>query len=296
MNYRIVYVDAFTDKVFGGNPCAVVPRAEGLGEARMQAIARETNLSETAFVFKSDRADFKVRYFMPSREIPFAGHPTIATAFTLAEEGMVSLNQPITTISFEFNIGVLPLDIIRNESGGAGRVIMTQNPPEFGPKVDRERLARGLGIEPVDIMSDLKSQVVSTGVPFLVVPATGLGVLKKAKMNPDALRPILAEVGVSAVYFFSLNGFDSESALHARLMGPDNSFEDPFTGSAAGCLGAYVIANCLKKGPKLELEQGDIIGRPGRGVIEVHGSPSDIRVVKIGGPAVKSLEGRIFVP
>ena len=108
--YRVVYVDAFTSLPFCGNPCAILPEATGLTDEEMQAIARETNLSETSFVLPSERADFRVRYFTPRSELPFAGHPTIATGFMLAQEGFVPLKEPETRIHLEFKIGVLPVE------------------------------------------------------------------------------------------------------------------------------------------------------------------------------------------
>jgi trans-2,3-dihydro-3-hydroxyanthranilate isomerase len=293
---EIIYIDAFTNTRLTGNPCAVLPEAEGLDDEQIQAIAKETNLSETAFVFPSDKADFRVRYFMPTGEIPFAGHPTIATAFTLAQEGLIKLNGPKTTVNFEFNIGVLPLDILLGEDGGPERVIMTQAKPEFGPKVEREKLAPALGLQPEDIPSGLKSQVVSTGVGFLVVPVTGLDALKKLSMQKDLLAPICAEVGVHAAYVFAPEGFDPGSDLHSRLIVPDLGHEDPFTGSAAGTLAAYAVRHGVKTGPILKLEQGDMVGRPGRAVLETVGSPGDLETVRVGGPAVRSLEGYIYLP
>jgi len=109
--YAVVYIDAFTNTPFAGNPCAVLPMAEGLSDEQMQAIARETNLNETSYVLSSDKANFRVRYFTPRNEIPFAGHPTIATAFLLTRDGYISLQEPVTRITLEFKIGVLPMDI-----------------------------------------------------------------------------------------------------------------------------------------------------------------------------------------
>ncbi|HPO57978.1 MAG TPA: PhzF family phenazine biosynthesis isomerase, partial [Anaerolineaceae bacterium] len=107
-SYRFVTLDAFTSTPFAGNPCAVIPEAAGLTDDEMQKIARETNAPETAFIFPSEQADFRVRYYTPRSEIPFAGHPTIATVFLLAQEGRVPLVEPVTRLTVEFNIGVLP--------------------------------------------------------------------------------------------------------------------------------------------------------------------------------------------
>jgi trans-2,3-dihydro-3-hydroxyanthranilate isomerase len=123
--YRIAYVDAFTREPLKGNPCAILPEASGLTDEEMQAIARETNLSETSFVFSSTQADFRVRYFTPREEIPFAGHPTIATTYLLAQEGLIPLREPSTTIQLEFKVGVLPVELfVQGER--VQRIVMTR--------------------------------------------------------------------------------------------------------------------------------------------------------------------------
>ncbi len=138
--YRIIYLDAFTRVPFAGNPCAVVPDAGDLSVEAMQAIARETNLSETSFVLPSAVADYRVRYFTPRGELPFAGHPTIATAFMLAQEGMVALAGPRVRIRLEFQVGVLPVEIEVHD-GQPVRAIMTQARPAFGPAFSAQETA-----------------------------------------------------------------------------------------------------------------------------------------------------------
>ena len=169
-SYRIVYVDAFTDTPLTGNPCAVLPDARGLTDAEMQAIAAETNLSETAFVLPSERADFRARYFTPRRELPFAGHPTIATAFTLAEEGLVKLAGPVTHLRLELGIGVIPVEIHSRDGKTPDRVVMTQQKPVFGPIFTAAETAPCFSLDVSDLLTDPAPQVVSTGVPFLIVP------------------------------------------------------------------------------------------------------------------------------
>ena len=133
VSLRIIsHVDAFTTVPFAGNPCAVLPDATGLSDEQMQAIAREANLPESSFVLPSEKADFRVRYFTPRMELPFAGHPTIATAFLLTQAGRIPLREPVTTIQLEFEIGVLPVDI-HVQDGRPVHVVMTQKAPTFGP-------------------------------------------------------------------------------------------------------------------------------------------------------------------
>jgi trans-2,3-dihydro-3-hydroxyanthranilate isomerase len=294
-SYRVVYVDAFTLEPFLGNPCAILPEAGGLNESQMHAIARETNLNETSFVFPSQRADFRVRYFSPRAEIPFAGHPTIATVFLLAQEGRFPLRDGTTRIQLEFQIGVLPVEVRFKAEGIPEEVVMTQQAPFFGARLEREAVAPCLGLSPEDIRADTPVQVVSTGVPFLIVPAVDLAVLK-VEMDRPRLSQLLCSVGVSTAFLFCLGGFSKDSDTHARLLDPNGTTEDPFTGSASGCMGAYIVTYGLKVGPLFRIEQGHILGRPGYGTLEVLGTPERISSIRLGGAAVKVMEGAFFVP
>lgn len=293
--HRVIYIDAFTRQAFAGNPCAVLPDALGLTGEQMQAIAREVNLPETAFVLPSTRGDIRVRYFTPRSELPFAGHPTIATAFMLAEEGLIPVEEPKTTINMEFEIGVLPVEILL-EGGKPERVVMTQQRPTFGQRFVAEDVAPCLGLRPSELREDCSPQVVGTGVPFLIVPVREVGVLGEIAMDREALAALCDRAGVSAAFVFSIGGLDPESDTHARLFDPRGTMEDPFTGSATGAMGAYVIRHGLKQGPVLVAEQGHFVGRPGRGVLEISVDGGKIDSVRLGGAAVRVLEGTIFVP
>ncbi len=292
--YQVIYLDAFTRVPYAGNPCAVLPDAGGLSDAEMQAIAREANLSETSFVLPSSKADFRVRYFMPRGELPFAGHPTIATCWALAQEGRISLEEPVTRIRVEFNIGVLPVDI-HVAGGQPTRVVMTQQAPVFGAEFATEEVAPCFGLMKLDLRDDCTPTVVSTGVPFLIVPATGLSVLTRVRMHRDALSALCAKAGVSAAYMFCLGGFRYGADTHARLLDPKQSGEDPYTGSAAGAMAAYIVRNHLKEGTHLVAEQGHIQGRPGEGVLVVSGPPEAMDAVYVGGEAVRTMEGHFLV-
>jgi trans-2,3-dihydro-3-hydroxyanthranilate isomerase len=293
--YRIAYLDAFTSKPFSGNPCAVLPQAEGLSGDQMQKIASETNLSETAFVLPSQRADVRVRYFMPRKEIPFAGHPTIATAFLLALEGMVPVAETVSRIDFEFAIGVLPVEIRWDGAGRPTQAVMTQKRPSFGARAEPRALSGCLGLAENDFLPAVPIQVVDTGVPFLVVPVTRMDGLRRARMDRAALASYLKGFGVDGAYLFCLGGLEEGSDFHGRLLSPEGSAEDPFTGSAAGCAGAYIVRYGLRPGPELRAEQGHLIGRPGRGCITVTGTGGLIDAVLVGGAAVKTLDGYVHV-
>ena len=293
MNYSVVYIDAFTNQSFSGNPCAVIPYADGLNDRQMQIIARETNLSETSFIFPGDGADFRVRYFTPRMELPFAGHPTIATAFLLAEQERVTRNGEKAEIILEFNIGRLPVEIYyRNHK--PNKVVMTQKPAQFGMKFSAEDTAPCFTINASDILPDLDPQVVSTGVGFLVLPVINLDILSNIKMDRDRLARLCDLAGVNAAYVFTMGGFDPTSDTHARLFDPRGTMEDPYTGSAAGTMGAYIKKYGLSGKPSLQAEQGHIIGRPGLGILEIPENPEKIPI-RLGGEAVKVMQGEFYI-
>lgn len=290
--YRVVYVDAFTSVPFCGNPCAILPEASGLTDEDMQAIARETNLSETSFVLPSDRADFRVRYFTPRTELPFAGHPTIATAFMLVQEGFAPVTEPTTRIHLEFKMGVLPVDIqVTNRQ--PVNVVMTQQRPTFGESFPVREVAPGFNLGPSAFRDDVLPQVVSTGVPFLIAAVKGRATLGKIRMNREVLANLCDRAKVSAAFVFSVGGFDPATDVHARFFDPRGTTEDPFTGSAYGAAGAYIYRHGLKETRVLRVEQGHWIRRPGQGILEIIGTRDNIEGVKLGGMAVKVLDGKM---
>jgi trans-2,3-dihydro-3-hydroxyanthranilate isomerase len=293
--YRVIYLDAFTSEQFCGNPCAVLPEAEGLTARQMQKIAMETNLSETAFVFRSNVADLKVRYFTPRAEVPFAGHPTIATAMMLVQEGMLDNRQPKISVNFEFNIGVLPVEININSAGRPFEAIMSQQKPSFGNAVLKEELMRCLGMARNDFIEGVPLQIISTGLPFLLAPVKGMAILKSVQIDRTLFHNLLERIGVDAVYMFCLEGLAKDTDAHGRLFTSAAGSEDPFTGAAAGCMGAYIAHHGLRPGPVFKVEQGHLMGRPGTATVEIVGSGAEIETVKVGGCAVKTMDGVIFI-
>ena len=292
---RIVVIDAFSTNPFEGNPCAVIPDADGLSDQQMQSIAKEVNLSETSFVLSSNKADFRVRYFTPRGELGFAGHPTIATAFMLGLEGKVPLDQPITTIQLEFNIGVLPVDI-HAVNGKIDHVVMTQSKPVFGEKETADIMISCFkNLSTDDLIPDCPPQIVGTGTNFMMLPIKDLKKIANLEMNRDKLAAVLKKFGVSAVYAFTTHGFSEETRLHGRLCDPLNLSEDPFTGSAAGAAGSYMAHYGLAEKGEIPVEQGHFIGRPGFGKLEIIREDNQIKSVKLGGAAVKVIDGIIEV-
>jgi trans-2,3-dihydro-3-hydroxyanthranilate isomerase len=300
--YRFIQVDVFTDRPFGGNPLAVFPEAEGLSSEEMQQLAREMNLSETTFVLppRSPEAEFKVRIFTPAKELPFAGHPVVGTHWVLAHLGRVTLREPVTRVHFELGVGVLPADL-HVVGGRVKRVVMTQARPTFHAVLeDLDDLAAGLGL-PQEAIADtrLPAQVVSTGVPQMMVPIRSLSEVQglgAGRLNIAALNLACQAVDTECVAVFSLETESPEAVVHVRMFAPLLGVpEDPATGSANGALGAYLVrhqaVDVTAPTTYLTSEQGAELGRPSTLYVEVDGGPDEISSVRVGGEVAAVLEG-----
>lgn len=292
---QVLFYDTFTSVPLLGNPAAIFPNARGLSEDQMQAVAREINLSETAFVFPSSRADFFIRFFTPKRELPFAGHPIIAAVFALADQGLLGLEEPVTQIRLECTAGIIPVELHLRDRRPI-RVTMTQQTPSFGPSVPIQELTRLFSLKNTDFRHDCYPQVVDTGVPFLIAATRDLQVLRELNPDHDILAELCKGKKVSAVFTFCIGGFNKKADTHARLFDPTSDSEDFYTGSAAGAMGAYVLRHGLRPGPRLLAEQGHLLGRPGEGRIEVLGTREDIKAVSVSGEAIKVLDGSFYLP
>jgi trans-2,3-dihydro-3-hydroxyanthranilate isomerase len=300
--YRFFQVDVFTDKPFGGNPLAVFPTAVDLTAEEMQKIAREMNLSETTFVLPAQApgADFKVRIFTPIKELPFAGHPVVGTHWVLAHIGCVELQEPTTTVSFELGVGVLPADL-QVVNGQVERVVMTQDRPTFHAVLeDLTDLATGLNLDAQAIIeTGLPVQVVSTGVPQMMVPIRSLNeihALDPAQLNIAALNQVCEDCDTDCVMVFTFETEAPESTVHVRMFAPLVGVpEDPATGSANGALGAYLVQHQAVPliGSTIHIlsEQGLEIHRPSKLFVEVDISGNEPVVVRVGGQVVPVAEG-----
>jgi trans-2,3-dihydro-3-hydroxyanthranilate isomerase len=302
MDIAFEQVDVFTEQPFAGNPLCVVPDGTGLSTEQMQAIAREMNLSETTVVLPATdpRAAYWMRIFTPAKEIPFAGHPSVGTAYVMAHIGRFPLQEPVTRIFQQVGIGTLPLDI--DISGGKpGRVVMTQGRPAFGEILrDVTPVAEALGVDVGTLVrTKLPIQVVSTGLEHLMVPLPDLETAGRLQPNAILLDRLLGQRGALGCFAFSLQATTPDAFAHARMFAPGAGVpEDPATGSAAGPLGAYLAVHGVlpKDEAAFVLEQGIEMGRPSRIWVEVlrdaTGMPTTIRV---GGHTVRVIRGTIHV-
>lgn len=287
MQRRYITVDVFTDRAFGGNPLAVVLDAEGLSTAQMQAIATEFNYSETTFVLPpaNKENDAEVRIFTVRRELPFAGHPNVGTAFVMASQAMT----PPPRLSFEEKAGLVPVEILTAQGRVAGAEFRAPQPLTSGATVDGKNAAAILSLPASDIVTDRHApQVASVGLPFLIVEVASREALRRATPDAAAFWNTLPAAGTDAIYFYTRDVPTSEQPLdlQARMFHPGASglSEDPATGSATGAAAAFLAAlDEMRDGEtKLRIGQGFDMGRP---------SLLLTRVVKRGGAAVSTHVG-----
>ncbi len=292
-SYPFMQVDAFTNQPLGGNPCAVVFDADDLASDTMQAIAREMNLSETAFVLRSDLADVRARYFTPAEEIPLAGHPTIATVYALAETQRIRLTGDRTPISLELQVGPIPVDVLAHQ-GMPYRIVMTQKKPVFSASLDADLVLPAFGLSKDDILPNVPIQVVSTGTPQLMVAVRRKQILQRIAVDTPLLTQLRETAGFFSAHLFCLDGITAEGDTFARhFASPPDVFEDPFTGSATGGMGAFLWRHGLISRASFVAEQGHWMQRPGQAMVEVIGAPNDIEAVKVGGAAVTVMRGTL---
>ncbi len=300
---RFYQADVFTDQAFGGNPVAVFPDAQGLTDYQLQQIAREMNLSETVFVLPpTDKAALvRVRIFTPTQEIPFAGHPVIGAFYVLSRLGLVTLQEPLTRVLQECNIGLFPVEL-HVKKGQAQRVVMTQPKPQFlGAVMEPEDvygIAQSLGVSKNLIAGNkFPIEVVSTGLPVLIVPIRTLTAARSIVPDVSGITEVCRQHGANGIMVFSTMTVEQQSSVHARMFAPAiGIMEDPATGSAGGALGAYLVRNeIVKVGPTTDVivEQGYEIDRPSRILVQVESHDDAIQSVKVGGEVVMVLEGTL---
>lgn len=293
--YPFMQIDAFTDRPLNGNPCAVIFAADDLDDAARLAIAREMNLSETAFVVRSDVADFGARYFTPAEEIPLAGHPTIATVYALVDSGRLKLTGDFTSISLELRVGPIRVDI-EAQQGVVKNIVMSQKKPQFLRSYAPEEMMPVFGLATNDVLPGAILQTVSTGTPQLMVPVRDREVLRRINVNLLDYAALHERSDFFSSHLFCLCGVTENGQTFARHFSPPpDVFEDPFTGSATGGMGAYLWHHHLIDRPVFTAEQGHWMQRPGQARVEVVGPRDNIETVKVGGSAVTVLRGELFL-
>jgi trans-2,3-dihydro-3-hydroxyanthranilate isomerase len=297
MHLDYFIVDVFTRTPLEGNPLAVVLNTCDLATERMQAIAREFNLSETTFIERRaagvERAEgVRVRIFTTHEELDFAGHPTLGTASVL------KLHAPETvdgnTVTLRLNVGAVPVRFAGERLEGE----MTQRDPEFGMELNRTETARLVGLSSEDL-ADAPPQVVSTGTAFAIVLLCSEEALARIKVNHDEATPWLREHGARWFYVLApaldQNQGRSQNEFRARMQ--FDGGEDPATGSAAGCAIAWMVKHGVApSSARVHLRQGIEIGRPSQLFLSARAESARVTDVRVGGSTVPVASGRLFLP
>jgi trans-2,3-dihydro-3-hydroxyanthranilate isomerase len=295
MQRRYITVDVFTDRAFGGNPLAVVLDAGGLSTAKMQAIAAEFNYSETTFVLPpQDRAhDAQVRIFTVNREIPFAGHPNVGTAFVLATQAA----KPPARLLFEEQAGLVAVEILQEHGRAVGAELTAPQPLTKLTPLDAGEAAACISLTSADITTVRHPpQVVSVGLPFLMVEVATRDALRRARPDAAGFAQIFPRVGSDAVYFYTRDVPPAEACdLQARMFHPGSSglSEDPATGSATVAAAALLADLSSERDGELRLRigQGVDMNRPSLLLTRVVKRDGAIVSAHVGGGCVPMIEG-----
>jgi PhzF family phenazine biosynthesis protein len=295
--FKVKQIDVFTTTPFCGNPAAVILDAVGLEIKEMQAIAREMNLSETTFVLPptTPGADYRLRIFTPRSELPFAGHPTIATVFAILDDGRLFKGEIPSLIRQECGIGIVPIVVEKRPSGLF--FLMTQGQPRWiTTDIDQALSAEMLGCGKDDVRN-LPAEIVSTGVEWLIVPLNSLRAVQTLKPNLNLIEETCKKIGAVGITTFCMEAEHKDHTLRVRTFPPGEGVpEDPVCGSGNGSVAAYLAKQGLLSDSQFEYiaEQGSEIERPGLVTVKAHRNKEGNWVIQVGGQAVKIFDGEIL--
>jgi trans-2,3-dihydro-3-hydroxyanthranilate isomerase len=299
--FPYVQIDVFTSQRLAGNQLVVFTDARNLTDAEMLALARETTLQETTFVFPRDpaterRDGIKVRIFSPDGELPFAGHPTLGTAAVLRMAGAppsVSQDGPSTLI-LDLKAGKIPIAFHDDAIGAFGE--MTQLDPVFGKTHDRTQVAQLIGLHPDDLEHDLPIQTISTGLAFVIVPIRTLKALQSLRLDFDKNDAFLKAAGENAVDFHYITRDTGDPKVRLRARNIDRIGEDPATGSASGCTAAWMVLHGVTRpDEQVLIRQGIEAHRPSEISVRASKTADQVLNVRVGGYAVKVMEGTLLL-
>jgi trans-2,3-dihydro-3-hydroxyanthranilate isomerase len=294
MTHRFYIVDVFAERPYTGNPLAVVVGADYLSDETMQQLAAEMNYSETSFVTSAPEQDrgYRVRIFTPAREIAFAGHPILGTAWVVRHRVAPEVSRPV-----RLNLAVGQVPVTFEPSPDGGEVAWFLAPPVLlGTTCAREQIAAALGISPEDIETKAPVQQLSASTSAMIVPLRSLEALRRSRLDLEAFAPLAAEGFPPLVYLFCCETHHSENDLCARFFFEAHGVrEDPATGNGAAFLGAYLLEHRFFPGSDLSLriEQGYEMRRPSMVMLRarmVGGS----REVSVGGQVIPTVQGELL--
>jgi trans-2,3-dihydro-3-hydroxyanthranilate isomerase len=288
--FDLVQLDVFTKHPLEGNQLAVLPDARGLTDSEMQRLARETNLSETTFIFPREadverRDGHKVRIFTVNEELPFAGHPTLGTAWCLYQQA------PADEIVLDLKVGKVPVRFETRDNDLFGE--MRQVDPTFGPTHSHADVAKVLGVSLSELDEALPIQTVSTGMFFTMVPFRSLATLQNLTVSWQQMAQYLQPIAANSFFYLvSRETMSNDATLHARMIFYNG--EDPATGSAAGCCAAWAVRNgVLAPGAQGLIEQGIETRRPSYLYIRADKEGDVVKNVRVGGYVVEIINGKV---
>jgi trans-2,3-dihydro-3-hydroxyanthranilate isomerase len=292
MTHRFHIVDVFARQQYAGNQLAVVTDAGDLDGEQMQTIAAEMDYSETTFVTgPPEDGAWPVRIFTPAEEVPFAGHPTLGTASVIRQQ--LADGDP-DTVALDLQVGEIPVDV--RERDGAETLWMRQQPPAFEETIAHGELAAVLGLSAGRLDRDWPVQVVSTGLPTIIVPLVDREALTDIDLDSGAYDDLVADREAKLVHAVCADPRGADNDLAVRMFSPYYGVpEDPATGSANGCLAAYLARHEYLGSPSVDarVEQGYELGRPSRLYLAAEDTGDDIRV-EVGGRVVPVARGELL--
>lgn len=281
-------VDVFAEDKYKGNQLAVFLNCHDLTSKQMQDIAKEINFSETTFILSNEEQNdaYDVRIFTPNEEVPFAGHPTLGTAYVIKNNIQ---SKPTDRVNLNLKVGKIPVTFDHNEL-----VWMKQNEPTFDNKFQPEEIANILSIDTSDIDTRFPIEDVSTGLPFIIVPLKDLQAVKKAKLNIDQYYKLIEKTRAKAILLFSPETYRNEHDINARVFTEYYGIpEDAATGSANGCLAGYLVKNRYFGEEQIDIsvEQGYEIERPSLIKLKAEVDLNGKIQVTVGGKVVHIAKG-----
>jgi trans-2,3-dihydro-3-hydroxyanthranilate isomerase len=298
VNYRYYICDVFTETRFGGNQLAVLPQAIGLSTQQMQQIAREFNFSETTFVFPAKAGHTRhVRIFTPAREIPFAGHPNVGTAFVLASTGELGGIKSSLTVTFEEESGLVAVTIVASGGKIASCELTAPQSLSFGKTLSVELVASALSIDPTEVVTKTHGpQIASVGLPFIMVELKDRSVLERSRISMSGFEALAAQDVMPDVYLYtrSKDDFDIRARMFAPLSGVP---EDPATGSANCALAGLLAHYSQDRNGSFSwrIAQGVEMGRPSTLIARAEKKDGVVQITRIGGAAVLVSEGVLYL-
>jgi trans-2,3-dihydro-3-hydroxyanthranilate isomerase len=302
MRAKLYTLDVFTDRVFGGNPLAVFPHADAVPPGMMQRIARELNLSETVFVLwdaPPEGTDCRVRIFTPASELPFAGHPTIGTAFLLAMLGRARAEGGGTRVVLGEGVGPVPVEVRMEDGRPVFAMLTAARMPEPGPPPPPPPVvARLLSLDEADLGGSLGTAFATSGVPWLFVSVRDRAALGRARIDLPTWERHLADAWGPHVYVVT-DDAGGDASLRSRMFAPAMGIpEDPATGAAVTALAGLLAARDAAGDGTLRwvIEQGVEMARPSRLHVEADVRGGAVAAVRVGGAAVLVSEGEMFIP